>query len=69
MGLDMAKFDVDYKSKEVTDKINNDLKSGLKAGINSTPTFYLNGNKISNPQSYEEFKKIIDEAINPKIKS
>ncbi len=69
MGLDMDKFDTDYKSKEVIDKINNDLKSGLRAGINSTPTFYLNGNKISNPQSYEDFKKLIDEAINPTIKS
>jgi protein-disulfide isomerase len=69
MGLDMIKFDTDFKSKEVADKINNDLKSGVKAGINSTPTFYLNGNKISNPQSYEEFKKLIDDTIYPKIKS
>ncbi len=69
MGLDMVKFDSDYKSKEVMDKINTDVKSGAKAGINSTPTFYLNGVKISNPQSYEDFKQLIDDAINPKIKS
>lgn len=69
MGLDMVKFDTDYKSKEVIDKVNNDVRSGTKAGINSTPTFYLNGVKISNPQNYEDFKKLIDDAINPKIKS
>lgn len=69
LGLDMDKYSKDIISKEVVDKVNNDLKSGLKAGINSTPTFYLNGQKLDNPQSYEEFKKIINDAINPKLKT
>ncbi|MEK7463681.1 MAG: thioredoxin domain-containing protein [Patescibacteria group bacterium] len=62
LGLDMAKYAEDVDSKEVSDAIDADIKSGLKAGINSTPTFYVNGKKISNPQGYEEFKKIIDDA-------
>lgn len=63
LGLDMTKYSADVASKEVQDKINMDLKGGQKAGINSTPTFYLNGKKIQNPAGYEEFKKIIDEAL------
>lgn len=61
IGLEMAKYAVDVKSEENLEKINNDTKSGLKAGVNSTPTFYLNGTKIT-PNSYEELKKLIDDA-------
>lgn len=60
LGLDMEKYNADFISKETTDAVNADINSGLKAGINSTPTFYLNGKKITNPQGYEEFKKLID---------
>lgn len=59
--LDMAKYAVDVESKENLDKINNDLKSGIKAGVLGTPTFYLNGKKIS-PKNYEEFKKLVEDA-------
>ncbi|MEK7213847.1 MAG: thioredoxin domain-containing protein [Patescibacteria group bacterium] len=62
LGLDMEKFVLDFDSKEIIDKINADQKSGLKVGVDSTPTFYLNGKKIS-PRDYEEFKKLINDAI------
>ena len=61
LSLDMTKYAIDVESQANLDKINNDTKSGLKAGVNSTPTFYLNGKKIT-PNDYEEFKKLIDEA-------
>ncbi|MBI2032827.1 MAG: thioredoxin domain-containing protein [Candidatus Levybacteria bacterium] len=32
-------------------------------GLKSTPTFGLNGKIIPNPKGYEDFKKLIDEAI------
>jgi protein-disulfide isomerase len=61
LSLDITKFEADYSSDEIKAKIDADLKSGLKAGVNSTPTFYLNGKKI-NAQTYEQFKKLINEA-------
>ncbi len=61
LGLDMTKYSADVDSKEVMDKINADVKSGEKAGVNSTPSFYLNGKKLNNPQTYDAFKKLIDE--------
>lgn len=62
LGLDMTKYAADVADPLVEEKINTSVKSGLKAGINSTPTFYVNGKKIANPKSYEEFKTIIDQA-------
>lgn len=66
MGLDTAKFSTDYDSQAVKDKINNDYKGGANAGINSTPTFFINGTQITNPQSYDDFKKLIDDSV-PKL--
>lgn len=62
LGLDMVKYKADYESQTIKDKINDHVKSGVKAKVDSTPTFYLNGKKIKNPQTYEEFKKLIEDA-------
>ncbi len=57
-GLDIDRFKNDLKSEELRKKITADLRSGQTANINSTPTFFLNGEKIQ-PKSYEEFKQMI----------
>jgi protein-disulfide isomerase len=66
LGLDMAKFKADINDPEIAKKIDNDYKGGAKGGVNSTPTFFLNGKSIKNPQTYVEFKKIIEDAANSK---
>ena len=45
IGLNLEKFDTDYNSEEAKERVNAGVRSGLKAGVNSTPTFYLNGEK------------------------
>lgn len=62
LNLDTNKFLKDFDSKEVKDKIESDYQSGVAAGVNATPTFFLNSVKLDNPRSYEELKKIIDSA-------
>ncbi len=64
LNLDLANFKRDMDSSEVKDKIEGDFQSGLRSNIQGTPTFYINGNKINNPLSYDEFKKLIIEAQN-----
>jgi len=61
-GLDDQKFLNDYDSQEVSNKITADIASGNTLKINSTPTFFLNGKKIS-PRSYEQFKSQVDTEI------
>ena len=63
LNLDIEKFKNDLNSKEIRQKVEADLQSGLKAGVNATPTFFLNGVKLQNPASYEEFKNILNEEI------
>ncbi len=60
--LNMEQFLKDIDSSEVQKKIDEDVRSGDEVHIPGTPTFFLNGKHIANPQGFEEFKKIIDEA-------
>lgn len=60
--LDMKKFETDLNSKAVEEKILGELKEGTRLGVQGTPTFFLNGKKLENPQSLEAFDKIIREA-------
>jgi protein-disulfide isomerase len=61
--LDLEQFTTDLDSKQVKDKVTSDYQSGLKLGVNSTPTFFLNGQRLQNPQTYDEFKNLIQSSI------
>jgi protein-disulfide isomerase len=63
IGLNMTSFKKDIDSDIVKNKIQASRDEGIKIGINGTPTFFVNGKAISNPQGYEQFKTIIEEAI------
>ena len=61
ISLNIEQLKSDMTSEELKNKVKSDLNSGISAGVNSTPTFFLNGKKIS-PQSYEDFKNIIEQS-------
>ncbi|NUQ57035.1 MAG: DsbA family protein [Candidatus Paceibacter sp.] len=61
LGLNVEQFAADYNSEEIKAKVDADYKSGVKAGVNSTPSFFLNGKKITNPRSYDEFKTLLQQ--------
>ncbi len=63
LGLDESKFKSDYASQAAKDRVSRDEQSGNAAKVNATPTFFLNGQKLANPRSYDEFKKLVDGAI------
>lgn len=62
LGLDAELFEKQMDSSEIKDKVQADNNGGLKAGVNATPTFILNGKKIQ-PRSYDEFKNLIDREL------
>jgi protein-disulfide isomerase len=47
LGLDTAKFKTDLASTAVNSKISFDQALGKKIGVNATPSFYLDGKKLS----------------------
>jgi len=63
IGLNMDQFKKDVGSNEVKERVNRDKNSGTKLGVSGTPTFFLNGEKIPNPKTPEDFKTFINAAI------
>jgi protein-disulfide isomerase len=49
--LDIEKFSKDWKSKSVLSKVETDFDGGIRSGVNGTPTFFLNGNRL---ETYDE---------------
>lgn len=64
--LDVEKFKKDLESGEAKKIINEQYRQGLSIGVNSTPTFFLNGVRIQNPRSYKDFKQLVQNEINKK---
>lgn len=62
LGLNIEVFKADIASSTLKQKIADSVKEGTTIGISGTPTFFVNGKVIDNPQSYEEFKTIIEQA-------
>ncbi len=52
IGLDVAKFTVDFETPAVLDKVEGDFESGALSGVNGTPTFFINGERYN--RSWEE---------------
>jgi len=66
LGLNLSKFESDMGNESTIKFITGEQEKGLTLGINSTPTFFVNGKYIQSPTGYEEFKKIIQDEINKK---
>lgn len=60
LGLNLAKFQADYTSSAIIDRISYDKGDAKKLEINSTPTIYINGEKLTEAPSYEIMKSEID---------
>ncbi len=56
--LDIDQFKKDSESTEVKNRVTEDLREAEQMGVDSTPTFFLNGQKVS-VNSYTEFKTLL----------
>lgn len=64
LGLNVAQYKKDAASTTVNDRINADVAEFNKTGNQpSTPTFFLNGKRISPANKLEDFTKLIDAEI------
>ncbi len=60
IGLDMKKFEEDMQSMDVQRKVMADKQNGLAKGVNATPTYFVNGEKVERtPSTFPEFKAIV----------
>lgn len=43
LGLDVTRFDADRRSEEVRERVARDFRSGVRAGVVTTPTVFVDG--------------------------
>jgi protein-disulfide isomerase len=46
IGLEIKKFQKDILREELQAKVEADFESGVRSGVNGTPSFFINGNKF-----------------------
>ena len=63
LGLDVKAFMDSVNQKKFKDVIEKDLSDARALGVNSTPTFFINGEKFEGGLSFDAFKKKIDEKL------
>ncbi|HLL64955.1 MAG TPA: thioredoxin domain-containing protein [Micromonosporaceae bacterium] len=63
LGLDMTRYSADVVSAEVADRVRADAADGGNAGVQGTPTFYINGKKYTDPPTYDALKSAIDKSL------
>jgi protein-disulfide isomerase len=62
LGIDKTAFTAKMESKEIKDVVAADVADGTKAGVDGTPTFFVNGQLTSAPQ----LLKTVESAISAK---
>ncbi|MET0153835.1 MAG: thioredoxin domain-containing protein [Candidatus Binatia bacterium] len=55
VGLDVDAFDRCMASSAAAERVAEDVKAGQRAGVRSTPTFFINGRKVEGNLTYEKW--------------
>ena len=63
LGLDLAKFEKSLASKDVDERIQDDISEGQRVGVRGTPTFVINGRVVSGALPYEAFKAQVEQSL------
>ena len=66
LSLDMEKWNTCRQDPKQKEEVNTDLEDGMRAGVNGTPAFFVNGIKLSGGFQFEQFKEIIDRELQNK---
>jgi protein-disulfide isomerase len=63
LGLDTNSFATCIDSGKYASEVQSDLEDGSSIGVQSTPTFFINGFQVVGAQPYSTFKNVIDQIL------
>lgn len=63
LGLDLEKLRADIESDAVRKEVASDYQRGARAGVTGTPSFFVNGVKMQNPDSIAGLRVALDRAL------
>ena len=62
-GMDVGKFQECFDGKQTLDAVHADSNEATALGVNSTPTFFVNGRRLAGAQTADGFKQLIDREL------
>jgi len=65
-GMDMKRFVADWSSKETQNAVVHDMEDGDKAGVDGTPTVFVNGRHYRGSLAPEAMRAVIDNELKKK---
>ncbi len=63
LGLSIPAFEKDLQDESLVKKIEADFESGIKSGVNGTPSFFINGYKYEGSYDFESLLQGIQEGV------
>ncbi len=60
LGLDSTKFQAGMDSATTRAAVERDMDDGMRAGVQGTPTVFVNGKKYQGPLDFEAFRPVIE---------
>lgn len=63
IGLNLEQFENDIKQSVVEKRIREDRQSGIRSGVNGTPTFFINGTRYDGPHDYDSLLAALELAL------
>ena len=63
VGLNMTTFTSCVKNNTDANIVTQDKTNATAQGVNSTPTFYINGTQVLGAQPYAQFQQVIEAAL------
>jgi protein-disulfide isomerase len=63
LGLDMTRFGTDVASTEVQEQVIRDVQDGDQAGVQGTPTVFINGQRYNGSLDLESLKPVLVDAL------
>ena len=63
IGLNAGQFNACLDSQKYASRVNGDQENGTKLGVNGTPAFFINGNRLIGAQPFASFQALIEEEL------
>ena len=61
LGLDVERFEADRRSDAVRDRVRDDFRGGVKAGVARTPTLFAAGERHTSPLDLAVLERLIQQ--------
>jgi protein-disulfide isomerase len=63
LSLNIPSFEKDLQDKSLAEKIEADFESGIKSGVNGTPSFFINGYKYEGSYDFDSLMQGLHVAV------